>query len=314
MGVFDGEKEMEHKITSDSSTSLRTAFLLNLAFTLLEVVAGLLVNSVAILSDAVHDLGDSVSLGLAWLMEGYSQRRHDQRYSYGYRRFNLLGALVNTILLLAGSIFILSEAIPRLAQPEQPYAPGMLLVAVVGLVVNGAAVYRLRREKSLGTRVVAWHLLEDVLGWAAVLVVSVAMLFTDAAILDPILSILITLYVLYNVLKNLRKTLSLFLQAVPEDVEIREIESRLQAVPNVCSVHHTHVWSLDGESHVLSTHVVLEEDATREDAACVKEQVRKLSAELNLAHATVEIEYGEEDCGMAPARNAECDEPLKEEA
>lgn len=305
---------MEHRLTSDSSRNLRTAFFLNLAFTILEVVAGLLVNSVAILSDAVHDLGDSVSLGLAWLMEGYSQRRHDQRYSYGYRRFNLLGALVNTILLLVGSVFILSEAIPRLMQPEQPYAPGMVLVAVVGLFVNGAAVYRLKREKSLGTRVVALHLLEDVLGWAAVLVVSIVMLFTNAAILDPILSILITLYVLYNVLKNLRRTAALFLQAVPGDVEIHEIERRLLGVPNVCSVHHTHVWSLDGENHVLSTHVVLEEDATREDAACVKEEVRGLGAELNLAHATVEIEYGEADCGMAPAREAGNDEIVEEDS
>jgi cobalt-zinc-cadmium efflux system protein len=303
---------MEPTKQSDSSKSLRTAFFLNLSFTLLELVAGFLVNSVAILSDAVHDFGDSISLGLAWTMEGYSQRQRDQRFSYGYRRFNLLGALINTILLLAGSVFILSEAVPRLTQPEQPYAPGMVLVAFLGLVVNGAAVYRLKREKSLGTRIVAWHLLEDVLGWAAVLVVSVAMLFTDAAILDPILSILITLYVLYNVLKNLRKTLALFLQAVPEDVEIHEIERRLASVPNVRSVHHTHVWSLDGENHVLSTHVVLEEDARREDAACVKEEIRKLSAELNLAHATVEIEYGEEDCGMAPARAVQDDRAIKD--
>lgn len=130
------------------------------------------------------------------------------------------------------------------------------------------------------------------------------MLITDAAILDPILSIVITLYVLYNVLKNLRKTAALFLQAVPEDVEIQEIERRLGSLENVCSVHHTHVWSLDGETHVLSTHVVLEESATKEDAAFVKEEIRRLSVDLNLAHATVEIEYGEQDCGMAPARVA----------
>jgi cobalt-zinc-cadmium efflux system protein len=275
-----------------------------LAFTLVEVAAGFYLNSLAILSDAVHDFGDSISLGLAWALEGYSRRLGDPRYSYGYRRFNLLGALLNTLLLIVGSLYILSEAVPRLFQPQLPNASGMVLVAVLGLVMNGAAALRLRHEKNLGTRVVTWHLIEDVLGWAAVLVVSLAMLVTDAAILDPILSIIITLYVLYNVLKNLRKTAALFLQAVPEDVEIQEIERRLGSLANVCSVHHTHVWSLDGETHVLSTHVVLEESATKEDAAFVKEEIRRLSVELNLAHATVEIEYGEQDCGMAPARAA----------
>ncbi|MDX1600202.1 MAG: cation diffusion facilitator family transporter, partial [Anaerolineales bacterium] len=161
-----------HGHTDRPPGGLRTAFFLNLAFTLLEIVVGLFTNSVAILSDAVHDLGDSLSLGLSWYLEGYANRAGDRRYSYGYRRFSLLGALVSTIVLIAGSLLILSEAIPRLLNPEPTNALGMAAFAIVGVAANGAAVLRLRGQRSMNARVVTWHLLEDVLGWVAVLIVG----------------------------------------------------------------------------------------------------------------------------------------------
>ncbi|MCI0581028.1 MAG: cation diffusion facilitator family transporter [Chloroflexi bacterium] len=288
-----------HHHSHEGAASLRTAFFLNLAFTLLEIVGGFWTNSLAILSDAIHDLGDSLSLGLAWYMERYSQRGRDRRFSYGYRRFSLLGAVISTIVLIVGSLFILSEAIPRLMNPEPAYAPGMALFALVGILVNGLAVLRLRGNRSLNARVVAWHLLEDVLGWAAVLVVSLILLFWNAYILDAILSILITLYVLYNVAGNLRQTLALFLQAVPENVDVEEIERQLLAIDRVRSVHHTHVWSLDGEHHVLTTHVVVDEEASKDDVLRVKGAIKTLTDALDVSHTTAEIEYQDEDCRMA---------------
>ncbi len=194
-----------------TGANLRTAFFLNLVFTLLEIVGGLMTNSIAILSDAVHDLGDTLSLGLAWQLDRVAQRGRDQQFSYGYRRFSLLGAIISTVVLIIGSMFILIEAIPRLFTPEHANAQGMIFFAVLGVVVNGLAALRLRGEKSLNARAIAWHLIEDVLGWVAVLVVSIVLLFTDFYILDPLLSILITIYILYNVLKNLKQTLAVFL-------------------------------------------------------------------------------------------------------
>ncbi|NIS81571.1 MAG: cation diffusion facilitator family transporter [Anaerolineales bacterium] len=290
---------MRHSHTHDSAGSIRTAFFLNLAFTVVEIFGGLWTNSLAILSDSIHDLGDSIALGLAWYLEREAQKEDDERFSYGYRRFSLLGALINTVILVLGSLIILSEAVPRLIAPEPSNAPGMVLFAVLGILVNGAAVIRLRAGDALNVRVVAWHLLEDVLGWVAVLIVSVILLFWNIQILDPILSILITLYVLFNVLRNLRKTLALFLQAVPESIEIDKLEERLALIENVHSIHHTHAWSLDGFHHVLTTHVVVEEGTRIEQVLCVKEDIRNLVRDYGFSHITIDIEYGSSDCMMA---------------
>lgn len=169
------------------------AFFLNLGFTILEIIGGLWTNSLAVLSDALHDLGDSLALGLAWYLERYSQRASDKVYSYGYGRFSLLGALINSVILIGGSLYILSEAVPRILAPEATNAPGMLFLALVGIAVNGLALFRLKGSQSLNVQMVTWHFLEDALGWVAVLLVSLILLFTNAYILDPILSILITL-------------------------------------------------------------------------------------------------------------------------
>jgi len=278
--------------------NLRTAFFLNLAFTLLEVIGGFLTNSVAILSDAVHDLGDTLSLGLAWKLDRVAQRSRDQQFSYGYRRFSLLGAIISTVVLILGSMIILIEAIPRLFTPEHANAQGMIFFALLGVVVNGIAALRLRGEKSLNARAIAWHLIEDVLGWVAVLVVSIVLLFTDFYILDPLLSIFITIYILYNVLKNLKQTLAVFLQAVPENVDVASIDERLNEIEHVCSTHHTHVWSLDGEHHVLTSHIVVDEDVSKEQVVCIRKDILELVGELAFAHSTIEIEFGDDDCGV----------------
>lgn len=283
----------------DNASGVKTAFFLNLGFTVFEIIGGLWTNSLAIISDALHDLGDSFSLGLTWRLEKLAEKGRTKRYSYGYRRFSLLGAVTNAVVLIGGSLFVLSEAIPRLVQPEHSNAPGMALFALVGVAVNGVAALRLKHGQKLSAQVVAWHLLEDVLGWIAILIVSVTLLFTDIHILDPILSILITLYVLYNAMRNLRKASALFLQAIPEEIDVDEIEQNLLAHEKVRSTHHTHIWSLDGEHHVLTTHVVMDPGATREDVLQVKDSIKALAGKVNLEHITVEIEYGDEVCEMA---------------
>jgi cobalt-zinc-cadmium efflux system protein len=282
----------------DSARNIKIAFFLNFGFTLLEIVGGLLTNSLAILSDALHDMGDSLSLGLAWYLNRYAKKGKDREYSYGYGRFSLLSALVNAVILIGGSLYLLSQAIPRLFDPEPSSASGMLLLAIGGIVVNGLAVLRLKGGRSLNVQVVAWHLLEDVLGWVAILIVSIVLFFTDLYILDPILSILITLYVLYNMLGKLKQTLSLFLQAVPGDVDLNAFESQVLTINQVIATHHTHIWSLEGEHHVLSTHVVVAENATKEDIVQIKDKVRSLIDLSDFEHITVEIEYENESCAL----------------
>lgn len=287
-----------HHHHSHSTKNIRAAFFLNLGFTILEIIGGSLTNSVAILSDALHDLGDSISLGLAWYLENFSKKKASKRYSYGYGRFSLLGALINALVLLVGSVFVLSEAIPRLMNPEHSNAQGMILFAIVGILVNGLAALRLKDEQSINARVVALHLMEDVLGWVAVLVVGITLLFIDIHILDPILSILITLYVLYNVFANLRKTVKLFLQAIPEGIDLEDLEQQLLAIEGVSSAHNPHVWSLDGEHHVLTIHLIIPDDSDKNDIIRIKHASKAIAERLHLTHVTVEIEFECEECFM----------------
>ena len=284
-----------HPLPSDG---LRLAFVINTGFAILEIVGGLWTNSVAILSDAVHDLGDSVALGAAWALDRCSRRGSDQRFSYGYLRFSLLGAWTNTTVLVLGSIFVLAEAIPRLFRPETPNTVGMLAFAVVGVLVNGVAAWRLSGRGSLNTRVASWHLIEDVLGWIAVLIVAVTLMFVDLPVLDPLLSIAITTYVLVNVVRHLRQTLMLFLQAVPEDIDLRELEGRLQGLKHVLSIHHTHVWSMDGAHHVLTTHIVVDSQTSKTELGRLRADVARLCHEFGFAHSTVEVEWEDDECRM----------------
>lgn len=287
-----------HKHQHQSTRNIRTAFFLNLGFTVFEIFGGLWTNSMAILADALHDLGDSFSLGLSWYLDKKSKKSGDEKYSFGYHRFSLLGAVINGIILTGGSLYILSEAIPRLLKPEHSNAKGMLLFAIIGIAVNGVAALRMKGGKTMNERMVSWHLLEDVLGWVAVLIVSIVLLFKDIHILDPILSMLIMLYVLYNVFRNLRQTFLIFMQGVPKGLNIAEIEEKIAALDKVRSVHHTQLWSLDGEKHVLTIHVVIEEVSVVREIICIKQDVKALLKGISISHATVEIEFADETCYM----------------
>ena len=287
-----------HDHSHQSTANIKVAFFLNLGFTIFEIIGGIYTNSVAILSDAVHDLGDSLSLGLSWYLDRKSKQKGDANFSFGYQRFSLLGALINGTVLVIGSIFILSKTIPRLMHPEHADAQGMMFIAIIGILVNGAAVLKLRGGHSLNERVVSWHLLEDVLGWVAVLIVSVVLQFWDIPILDPLLSILILAFVLLNVLKNLRETFKVFLQAVPKEIDIASLEADINKVNHVVNVHHTHIWSLDGAQHVLTIHLLIDEVDYIRDIIELKSQVKSILRNTGIHHATIEIEFEDEQCYM----------------
>jgi len=271
-------------------------FFLNVSFTIIEFIGGWLTNSTAIMADAVHDLGDSLSIGFAWILSRFSDKEASDRFSYGYRRLTLFGALINSIVLVIGSVWVLFEAIPRLSNPEMPMAEGMLGLALLGVAVNGYAVFKLKAGKTLNEKVLTWHLLEDVLGWVAVLIVSIVLLFVDLPILDPLLSIGFTLFILFNVLKNLKTTLALFLQATPDEEVQNNIEKAIKAIPEINGIHHMHFWSLDGESHVLTAHLELAHNFEVDKLIRLKQQVAKELSSYNLSHTTIEFEFPQETC------------------
>ncbi|MDZ7672151.1 MAG: cation diffusion facilitator family transporter [Halanaerobiales bacterium] len=280
----------------DSYNNIKLAFILNLLFTLIEIVGGLWTNSVAILSDAVHDLGDSISLGLSWYLEKYSKRKPDQDYSFGYARFSLLSAFFNSLILILGSIFVLMRAIPRFLSPEPINAAGVLIFAVFGILVNGIAAYKLSKGSSINEKVITFHFLEDVFGWVSIFIVGIIYMFKEIPILDPILSILITSYILYNVFKNFKKILKIFLQAVPGDISIQEIEKIILENIDLVTIHHTHLWSLDGENNLLSTHIVVEDSYDNNQVNQTKEEIRELLKNYDINHVTIEVDYRSEIC------------------
>ncbi|MEM8765442.1 MAG: cation diffusion facilitator family transporter [Bacteroidota bacterium] len=289
---------MGHRHHHTSSDNLRLAFFLNLGFTVLEFIGGLYVNSIAIISDAVHDLGDSLSLGTSWYLERKSKKRANTQFSYGYKRFSLLGALINSLVLIGGSIYVVYEAVGRILEPEYSDAQGMMVFAIIGVLVNGYAAWKVSKGKTMNEKVVSWHLLEDVLGWVAVLIVAIVLYFYDNPYLDPALSLLITLYILYNVVRRLRETLYLFLQGVPKEIDLEGIKSEILKMERVASLHNTHIWSQEGENHVFTTHVRLTNVKTIDQIIAVKEAIKNLLEGYHFQHCTVETELEKEHCSL----------------
>lgn len=285
-----------HFDPEEKPSGIITAFWLNTTFAVIEIIGGLYTNSVAIVSDAIHDLGDSLSLGLAYYFHRKSKQQGDREFNYGYRRFSLLGAFINSVILVVSSVFIMREAAMRLFTPEMPNTKGMLILAILGILVNGAALLRLRKGKSVNEKVISLHFVEDVLGWTAVLIGSIVMMFADVPVLDPILSILICLYILYNVYKNLRTTFRILLQGSPEGIRQDQVRKKVLSVPGVLDMHDMHFWTMDGQYNVMTLHVVVPADKSLEEVEKIKNEVKHCLIHLDVQHTTVEIESQNNDC------------------
>jgi len=292
-------RHTHHDHSGTSESRIRTAFFLNLAFTVIEIVGGLWTNSISVLSDALHDLGDSLSLALSWRFARLAGRSGDDVFTFGYRRFSLLGGLVMGVILFGGGVIVLIEASQRLIAPEAANARGMLFLAIGGILVNGIAAIRMHGGRGIGERIVTWHFVEDVLGWAAVLIASIVMRFRDIPILDPILSIGIALYVLWNVVRRLKDTFVVLLQGMPPGMNLQDVEQTLREIPEVCDVHHTHVWSQDGEHHVLTAHIVIERADTYADVVRVRTRAKERLRTVGIDHATIEVESADRRCERA---------------
>jgi cobalt-zinc-cadmium efflux system protein len=278
------------------SSNIKVAFFLNLGFTIIEIIGGMLTNSMAILSDALHDFGDSISLGLSWYFEKLSHKSKDKKYSYGYKRFSLVGAVINAIILLIGSIFILSATIPRLYHPVPPDAVGMIWLSILGIIVNGAAVFKLQKGTSINEKVVSLHLLEDVLGWVAVLIGAIVMYFYNIPIIDPILSLGIAIYIFINIFRNLKSVFKIIMQGVPQDANIKKVKAYLEEIKEIEEIHDLHIWSMDGEYNVLTVHVVVAEGLHMADLIPIKNKIRECLDDFSIQHATLEFETGDEKC------------------
>ena len=267
------------------------AFILNMAFSVFEFIGGTVTGSVAVISDAVHDMGDAASIGVSYFLERKSGKQPDENYTYGYARYSVLGGLITTAILLLGSVMVIGNAVARIITPEQIDYDGMMVLGVIGVCVNFSAAFFTREGGSLNQRAVNLHMLEDVLGWIIVLLGAVVMRFTDFALLDPLMSIGVATFIFINAIKNLKEVLDIFLEKTPRDVDIGEIRTHVGKVDGVLDVHHLHVWSMDGKNNYATMHVVTDREPHK-----IKDQIRMELKEHGIGHVTMELEASTEHC------------------
>ena len=266
------------------------AFVLNISFSIFEFFGGIFTNSVAILSDSIHDLGDAVSIGISYFMERKSKKKANKRYTYGYIRYSVLGGVITTTILLVGSTLVIIGAVKRLFNPALVNYHGMIIFALVGVILNSAAAFVTKEGDSINQKSVNLHMLEDVLGWIVVLIGSIIMNFTDISMIDSIMSIGVSLFILVNSLKNLKRVLDLFLEKTPNDIDIDELKKHLLEIKGVDDIHHIYVWSIDGFNNYATMHIV----SKSKNISKVKHEIREELEEHNICHAILETE--EEAC------------------
>ncbi len=280
------------------SKNILVAFFLNAGFAVIELIGGYLTNSVAIYSDALHDFGDSLALLFSYYAEKLSHKDADKKYTFGYRRFSILSAFINGLILLLGSLFVIYEAAQRIMAPEEVVPEGMLGLAILGIAVNSIAAYRLSKDDGVNAKMVMYHLLEDLLGWFAVLIVSIILLFKPWFILDSILSILISLIILRGVYKNLIKVGLIFLQKFPDELEFEKLKSEVLELELVKDIHAVKGWSIDDTTYYLRFHISVPRETQIGLVDELKIKIKQVLKKYNVAYSTIEFEsaHGCEEC------------------
>ena len=270
-----------------SKTSIWLAFFLNLSFSVVEFIFGGIFNSSAVLADAVHDLGDALAIGLSACLETISNRQEDKRYTLGYKRFSLLGAMLTALILLTGSFMVLLENIPSLLSPQPVNYQGMLWLGILAILINLLASLIVRKGQTKSEAILTLHFLEDILGWLAVILVAGVLYVTDWYFLDPLLSLLISSFILWKAIPRFWSTLKIFLDAVPEGIETAKLEKELAALDNVKSVNQLSIWSMDGLENDAIVHVCLEDWSQMVET---KDAVRHLLRDRGVHNITIEVD------------------------
>lgn len=271
----------------NSKKNILIAFLLNFVFAIIEFIFGVIFNSSAVLADAVHDTGDAAAIGISAFLEHFSNRKEDTQYSLGYKRFSLLGAMITATILILGSFFVLLENIPKLLNPEPVNHEGMLVLGIIAIIINFIASVVVRQGQTKNEAILSLHFLEDILGWLAVIVVAIILRFTDWYILDPLLSLLISLFILTKAIPRFISNLKIFLDAVPDNICLKELENELLLIDNITDINQLNVWSMDGIENNAILHICIKEPSLYEQT---KDEIRHLFSHKNILNVTIELD------------------------
>jgi cobalt-zinc-cadmium efflux system protein len=274
---------------SKRETRILLSVLLNISFAILEVIGGFWTNSLAILSDALHDFGDSVALLTSLILERKAKKDPDNLRTFGYQRLSLFSALFSGIVLVGGSLGIIAQVIPRLFNPEVVNTSGMVGIAISGIIFNGLGFVFLKKGESLNEKVLSWHLMEDVLGWMLVLIGAGIIRFWDIYLIDPAMTLGLTVFILYNVITNLREVFNILLEGVPQHISIEGVKGELSSIKGVLGVHDIHIWSLEGETDLLTGHIVVD-DRLLKTPDQTRRTIKDVLTKHHIEHSTIELE------------------------
>ena len=260
---------------------------MNLTFNIIVIIGGLATNSMAILSDCIHDVSDTISIGLAWVLEKISQKNPSKNYSYGYERFSILGAVIISVFVIFMGFVILSEAIPRIFSPEGVDSSGMLIVAVVGIIFKSVSVYRLHKGETFNEKAILLHQLGDIFEWIAILILSLVLIFWKGSPnLDPYVSIGIAIWLIFNLGRNLYKSLEVLLQKVPDSFNSEEFYRQIMGLDGVRDIEDYHIWSLDGIDTIMTLKVNVD---LKKDTFLIKKEITEISKQYNVVDITIEF-------------------------
>ena len=263
------------------------AFFLNLSYAIVEFIAGGIFGSSAVLADSVHDMGDAIAIGVSAFLETISNREEDSHYTLGYKRFSLLGALVTAVILMTGSVLVILENITKLFHPQPVNDEGILWLGIIAVSINVLASLVVRKGKTKNESILSLHFLEDTLGWVAVILMAIVLRFTDWYILDPLLSLVISIFILSKAIPRFWSTLKIFLDAVPEGVDIKQVKSDLEQLDHVTSINQLNLWTMDGLEKNAIVHVCLKEI---EQMELCKESIRSKLKDCGFQNITIEID------------------------
>lgn len=277
-----------HHHHKKAGQNLAFVFFMNLAFNIIVIVAGLATNSIAILADCIHDVSDTISIAVAWIMEKVAQKDSSDKYSYGYQRFSILGAVIISVFVIFMALVILNEAIPRLFVPEEVDAGGMLLIAVVGLIFKSISVYRLHKGETFNEKAILFHQLGDIFEWLAILILGIVLMFWEgASYLDPFVSIGIALWLIFNLGRNFYKSVCVLLQKTPDFFDVEEFKTGVLNIPDVNAIDDFHVWSLDGIDSVLTLKVAIDNWQRQEE---IKKEIYDVASKYHIVDITIEFD------------------------
>ena len=304
----DIKKEIENTVNekvnfiNKTPENIKIAFLLNLAFSIVEAIGGILTNSISIISDSLHNLGDSITIGINYIFEKKSKKLPNKEYSYGYLRYTMLGSLIASFVLLVGSVIIIYNVVPRLIKPLSVNYDAMIIFGIFGLLINLYATIKIMRSKDKDKKINT-HMIEDTVIWLFILTGSICIKVFDLVIIDPILSLLIAVYILYQVYKYMKNIYNIFMEKVPKNVKIDEIKKDIESNENIDNVHHIHIWSMDGVNNYMTAHIHLNKILNEEEIIKTKNDVKNKLKEDKINHITLEVEYFNEKCDSSNCKN-----------